>query len=68
VLPPDREVELSIDLLPGTGPISKAPYKMAPTKLRELCNYKSCLTKGLLGQAFLHGAHQFYLLGRRMEV
>ncbi len=35
-LPPDREVEFSIDLLPGTGPISKAPYRMAPTELREL--------------------------------
>uniref|UniRef100_A0A2N9IT26 Integrase catalytic domain-containing protein n=1 Tax=Fagus sylvatica TaxID=28930 RepID=A0A2N9IT26_FAGSY len=35
-LPPDREVEFSIDLLPGTGSISKAPYRMAPTELREL--------------------------------
>ena len=25
-LPPDREIELSIELLPGTGPLSKAPY------------------------------------------
>lgn len=35
-LPPNQEVEFSIDLIPGTQPIHKAPYRMAPTKLREL--------------------------------
>ena len=35
-LPSDREIEFSIDLLLGTAPISKAPYRMAPTKLKEL--------------------------------
>ena len=33
---PDREVEFSIDLIPNTTPISKAPYRMAPLELREL--------------------------------
>ncbi|KAA3484029.1 RVP_2 domain-containing protein [Gossypium australe] len=28
-LPPTREVEFGIDLLPGTTPISIAPYRMA---------------------------------------
>ena len=35
-LPPDREVEFTIDLIPGTEPISIPPYKMAPAELREL--------------------------------
>ena len=35
-LPPDREVEFSIDLIPSTAPISKAPYRMAPAELKEL--------------------------------
>ncbi|KAJ9178679.1 hypothetical protein P3X46_010543, partial [Hevea brasiliensis] len=35
-LPPEREVEFAIETLPGTAPISIAPYRMAPTKLREL--------------------------------
>ena len=35
-LPPDREIEFVIDLLPGTAPISKAPYRMAPSELKEL--------------------------------
>ncbi|XP_077242573.1 uncharacterized protein LOC143883096 [Tasmannia lanceolata] len=35
-LPPDREIEFSIDLVPSTGPILKAPYRMAPVELKEL--------------------------------
>ena len=35
-LPPDREVEFGIDLVPGTAPIAKQAYRMAPTELREL--------------------------------
>ena len=35
-LPPPREVEFNIELLPGTAPISKAPYRMAPAELEEL--------------------------------
>ena len=35
-LPPDMDLEFSIDLIPGVGPIAMAPYRRAPTKLREL--------------------------------
>ncbi|WVZ52630.1 hypothetical protein U9M48_003672 [Paspalum notatum var. saurae] len=35
-LPPDRDVEFSIELIPGTAPISKRPYRMAPNELKEL--------------------------------
>ena len=35
-LPPEREVDLTIEVLYGTTPISKAPYHIAPTKLKEL--------------------------------
>ena len=30
-IPPEREVDLSIRIVPGTTPISKAPYRMAPS-------------------------------------
>jgi len=33
---PEREVEFTIDLMPGSSPISKAPYRMAPKELHEL--------------------------------
>jgi len=35
-LPLMREVEFSIDLVPGVGPVSIAPYRMAPAELVEL--------------------------------
>ncbi|WVZ94325.1 hypothetical protein U9M48_040230 [Paspalum notatum var. saurae] len=35
-LPPDRNVEFSIELVPGTAPVSKRPYGMAPDELKEL--------------------------------
>jgi hypothetical protein len=35
-MPPDREVEFFIDLLPGTAPISKRPYWMSVEELKEL--------------------------------
>nr|GFA95060.1 putative reverse transcriptase domain, aspartic peptidase domain protein [Tanacetum cinerariifolium] len=35
-IPLVREVEFSIELIPGAEPISKAPYRMAPIELKEL--------------------------------
>jgi hypothetical protein len=35
-MPPDREDEFVIDLLPGTAPISKWPYRMSVEELKEL--------------------------------
>ena len=48
-LPPDREIEFSIDLLPGSSPISKAPYQMALAELRELkAQLQELLDKGFI--------------------
>ena len=35
-LPPNRELEFEIELLPGSALISIPPYRMAPTELKEL--------------------------------
>ena len=35
-MPPDREIEFLIELLPGTGPISKRPYRMPANDLEEV--------------------------------
>ena len=32
-LPPDREVEFKIELIPGMAPISRRPYRMPPNEL-----------------------------------
>jgi len=48
-LPPDRDVEFKIELLPGTAPISRRPYRMPPNELAELkTQLNELLKKGLI--------------------
>ena len=48
-VPPEREVDLSIEVLKGTTPISRAPYHMAPTELKELkTQLQELLDKGFI--------------------
>ncbi|GKD14842.1 putative reverse transcriptase domain-containing protein [Tanacetum coccineum] len=35
-LPPTRQVEFHIDLIPGAAPVARAPYQLAPSKMKEL--------------------------------
>ncbi|GKA23435.1 putative reverse transcriptase domain-containing protein [Tanacetum coccineum] len=35
---PVRQVEFQIDLIPGTTPVARAPYRLAPSKMQELSN------------------------------
>jgi hypothetical protein len=35
-MPPDHDIEFIIELLPGTPPISKRPYRMPVNELAEL--------------------------------
>ena len=52
-IPPVREVDLSIEILPGTAPTSRAPYRMAPTKLKELkIQRQELLDKGFIRPSF----------------
>ncbi|XP_028230544.1 uncharacterized protein LOC114410822 [Glycine soja] len=44
-LPPEREIEFSIDLVPGIGPISIVPYRMSPIELAELKKLEELLDK-----------------------
>ncbi|KAL6219375.1 hypothetical protein ACLB2K_007134 [Fragaria x ananassa] len=48
-LPPSREVEFNIDLVPEAKPISITPYRMAPKELEELHTQ----IKGLLELGFI---------------
>ena len=48
-LPPDRDVEFTIELLPGTAPISRRPYRMGPEELKELkVQLQELLDKGFI--------------------
>nr|GEX15312.1 hypothetical protein [Tanacetum cinerariifolium] len=35
-LPPARPVEFHIDLIPGAAPVARAPYRLAPSEIKEL--------------------------------
>ena len=35
-LPPARQVEFRIDLIPGATPVAKSPYRLAPSEMQEL--------------------------------
>ncbi|GKD30300.1 putative reverse transcriptase domain-containing protein, partial [Tanacetum coccineum] len=35
-LPPPRQVEFRINLVPGAAPVARAPYRLAPSEMREL--------------------------------
>jgi hypothetical protein len=35
-MPPDRDIEFIIELIPGTGSIAQRPYRMNPVELVEL--------------------------------
>jgi hypothetical protein len=48
-LPLDRDVEFSLELIRGTVPISRKPYRMSPNELAELkVQLKGLLDKGLI--------------------
>nr|GEZ85688.1 putative reverse transcriptase domain-containing protein [Tanacetum cinerariifolium] len=34
-LPPPRKVEFRIDLIPGAAPMARAPYRLAPSEMKE---------------------------------
>ncbi|XP_070049785.1 uncharacterized protein [Nicotiana tomentosiformis] len=53
-IPPEREIDFAIDLLPDVQPISIPPYRMAPVELRELKEQlKDLLDKGFIRPTFL---------------
>ncbi|WMV33122.1 hypothetical protein MTR67_026507 [Solanum verrucosum] len=48
-MPPNRDIDLCIDLESGTLPIYIPPYSMAPTELRELkAQFQDLLDKGFI--------------------
>jgi Retroviral aspartyl protease len=48
-LPPDREIEFRIDLVPGAAPIARAPYRLAPSELKEMMSQlQELLEKGFI--------------------
>ncbi|GJT12694.1 putative reverse transcriptase domain-containing protein [Tanacetum coccineum] len=48
-LPPTRQVEFQIDLVPGAAPVARAPYRLAPSEMKELSEQlKELFDKGFI--------------------
>ncbi|GJU67897.1 reverse transcriptase domain-containing protein [Tanacetum coccineum] len=52
-LPPVREIEFRIDLIPGALPVVKSPYRLAPSEMSELSNQ----LKELQEKGFIRPSH-----------
>ncbi|GJU96911.1 putative reverse transcriptase domain-containing protein [Tanacetum coccineum] len=53
-LPPNREIEFRIELVPGAIPVAKSPYRLAPSEMEEL----SSQLKELQDKDLRSGYHQ----------
>ncbi|GJU49718.1 reverse transcriptase domain-containing protein [Tanacetum coccineum] len=48
-LPPTRQVEFHIELIPGAAPVTRAPYRLAPVEMKELAEQlKELFDKGFI--------------------
>ncbi|GJY79027.1 putative reverse transcriptase domain-containing protein [Tanacetum coccineum] len=48
-IPPTRQVEFQIDLIPGAVPVARAPYRLAPSEMKELSDQlKELSDKGFI--------------------
>ncbi|GJX85603.1 putative reverse transcriptase domain-containing protein [Tanacetum coccineum] len=66
-LPPIREIEFRIDLIPRALLVVRLPYLLAPFEMLKLSNrLKELQDKGLFDLFIHHGEHQCYLSRRRM--
>ena len=52
-LPPKRQVEFRIDLVPGAAPIARSPYRLAPSEMQELSSQlQELLDRGFIRPSF----------------
>nr|GEY21419.1 putative reverse transcriptase domain-containing protein [Tanacetum cinerariifolium] len=49
-LPPVRQLEFQIDLIPGAAPVARAPYRLVPSEMQELSNQ----LQELADRGFIH--------------
>ncbi|GKD98261.1 hypothetical protein Tco_1382158, partial [Tanacetum coccineum] len=57
-LPPVRQVEFQINLMPGVAPVARAPYRLAPSEMQELSNQ----LQELADRGFIRPASRFECL------
>ena len=66
-MPPNRELEFAIDLVPGTAPLYKKYYRMPSSELVELKKQlDELLQKDIFVPALHHGDHPLFSWTKRM--
>ncbi|GJR11178.1 putative reverse transcriptase domain-containing protein [Tanacetum coccineum] len=61
-LPPARPVEFQIDLIPGAAPVARAPYRLAPSEMKELSEQLQELSdKGFIRPSSSWGARSYFV-------
>ncbi|GJU10841.1 retrotransposon protein, putative, ty3-gypsy subclass [Tanacetum coccineum] len=65
-LPPTRQVEFQIDLVPGAAPVARAPYRLAPAEMQELSTQLQELSdRGFIRPSHHLGSTSFVCTRRR---
>ncbi|GJT47396.1 putative reverse transcriptase domain-containing protein [Tanacetum coccineum] len=65
-LPPTRQVEFQIDLVPGAAPVAQAPYRLAPSEMEELSTQLQELSdKGFKRPIHHPVEHQFWIVKKK---
>ncbi|GJV56467.1 reverse transcriptase domain-containing protein [Tanacetum coccineum] len=65
-IPPVRQVEFQIDLIPGAAPIARTPYRLAPSEMQELSNQLQELTdRGFIRPSTSPWGAPVYLLKKK---
>ena len=66
-MPPDRDIEFLIEMLPGTGPISKRPYRMPANDLEVRNRTRNYGRKDTSEEVHHLGEPQYFWLRRRIN-
>jgi hypothetical protein len=68
-LPPKRDIDFTIELIPGAAPVSRAPYRMSVPELTELkMQLQELLDKNYIRPSVSPWGAQCYLSKRKMEL
>jgi hypothetical protein len=66
-LPPKRDIDFSINLVPGAAPVSKTPYRMSTPELRELqMQLEEILKKGYIRPSVSPWGAPFFLVKNKV--
>jgi hypothetical protein len=66
-MPPNRKIEFAVDLIHGTTPISKQPYRISTGELKELIKKLNEMEKGLIRPSVPHWLGRPSLIHRGKE-